>query len=215
MKIVVFTILSSLLVFTSCKSDSIANTDESSSQVSLPSDIEEIEVLFDHQGFSDSIMPRLLKEINICQEDTVHRAQGAIPCSADYFKFFPLADNMKLDNGFILLIKANAGGFPLRRVLVFQRERGELIKLNGFVANIIGRVKSKTGYNDLILRFRDKDGEEDMFYNCLFKWNGSSFEYKQVDVIEGKGWGGKVKAQFKDSISLEIYQNIMRNKMIF
>ncbi len=183
-----------------------------------PEKVVEIEELFDSTAFSNPIMLDLLNEIQICQMDTATvKNPQAIPCSPEYFKFYPLSPSIQLENGFILLIKATAGGFPLRRVLVFQRERGELVKVNGFVANLIGRVKNESGYDDLLLRFRDLEGTQPVLYNCLFKWNGMQFEYRQVEEIiyPQANAGGKVKASLKDSISVEILENIKKNKMIF
>tara|TARA_R110000737_G_scaffold161270_1_gene189128 strand:- start:7823 stop:8473 length:651 start_codon:yes stop_codon:yes gene_type:complete len=175
-----------------------------------------IEILFDESEFTDPVMKELLLELKICSEDeNLIQTSEVPPCTAEKFKFLPLQDKLSLKNGFILLIKAKTAGFPLRRILIFQRERGNLVKTNGFVANIIGRTKSQSGYDDLLLRFNDKDQGEDMFYNCLFSWEDGKYQYKQVEVIQGANWGGPVKAMYKDSISKEIYQNIMNNEMIF
>ena len=75
--------------------------------------------------------------------------------------------------------------------------------------------KSKTRHDDLILRFNDKDQGQDVFYNCLFKWNGTTYKYDSVEAIEGIGWGGPVKKEHKDSISILIEKDIMSNQMIF
>lgn len=199
-----------------CKSGDSTETEVADNvKIEEVKDFENIEELFDQTTFSDSNELALLQEIQICTLDSEALSKGAIPCDPGNFKFFPLIKGGDLNNGFILLVKSGTGGFPLRRLLIFQRERGKLVKVNGFVSNLIGRVPSKSGYDDLLLRFNDKDGTEDMFYNCLFTWNGSQYIYKQVEVIEGRNWGGRVKAEMKDSISNEIYQNILNNKMIF
>ena len=175
-----------------------------------------IQELFEVSTFENSDQLNLLKELEICTLDSAKLVDPRMSyCTAANFKFFPLQKSISEKNGFILLIKAGTGGFPLRRLLIFQRERGELVKVNGFVANLIGRIPSDTGYDDLLLRFNSKDGNEIMFYNCLFVWDGSRYQYKQVEVIEGANWGGNVKAHLKDSISKEIYQDIMNKEMIF
>ncbi|MCT4560414.1 MAG: hypothetical protein N4A41_03475 [Crocinitomicaceae bacterium] len=205
------------LALFACKSEPSENilSEEDKKPVEEKKDFEDIQELFEATAFKDTTELALLKEIQICSADSNLIKKGAIACDPGYFKFFPLIKGGDLNNGFILLVKAGTGGFPLRRLLIFQRERGKLIKVNGFVSNLIGRVPTKSGYDDLLLRFNDKDGTEDMFYNCLFTWNGSQYIYKQVEVIEGRNWGGRVKAELKDSISNEIYQNILNNKMIF
>lgn len=184
---------------------------------SMPEKTEEIVELFEDKTFNENLEINLLQEIRICQTDS-NKLQDprAIPCSPKYFKFFPLSKSTSLDNGFVLLIKAGAGGFPLRRVLVFERDRGTLVKVNGFVANLVGRVKNDSGIDDLVLRFSDKDeAGEDMFYNCLFEYNNDQFRFKQVEVIEGKNWGGKVKESKKAEVSKEIFATLRENQMIF
>lgn len=208
-------ILVSAMLLSACKTEN-TNSEETEKNSVEKEGFEYIQELFDQTDFDNPVHLELLKEIKICTLDTMAaKKPGASLCSAENFKFFPLRKDLNEKNGFLLLVKATTGGFPLRRLLVFQRERGELVKANGFVANLIGRIPTESGYDDLLLRFNDKDGTEDMFYNCVFTWNGSQYQFKQVDVIEGSNWGGPVKAQFKDSISKEIYQNILNNQMVF
>jgi len=216
MKKLVIYFLTSFILFSACKSDPKEVDGIKLERIEDSENFQDIEVLFDETEFTDPEMKKLLLELKICSDDENLIATSEIPpCSAEKFKFLPLREDLSLKNGFILLIKAETAGFPLRRLLIFQRERGNLVKTNGFVANIIGRTKSSSGYDDLLLRFNDNDQGEDMFYNCLFIWQDGKYQYKQVEVIQGANWGGPVKAIYKDSISKEIYQNIMNNEMIF
>ena len=80
--------------------------------------------------------------------------------------------------------------------------------------DILGYM-SKNDFDDIVLRFSDKDQGQQIFYNCLFKWSGNSYVYHSVEVIEGLGWGGPVKKDLKDSISIEVFKDIQKNKMIF
>ena len=112
-------------------------------------------------------------------------------------------------------IKAKTNGFPLRRLLIFIRETEGLVKVNGFVANLIGVQKSPSKHDDLLLRFSDEDQGQNVYYNCLFTWNGTTYKYKSAEAIYGSNWGGPVKAELKDSISKEVEKDIIKNKMIF
>lgn len=212
--ITLFFVLFTVLV--GCKNETDELDKQKTEKIEDKEGFQDIEILFDETEFSDPVMKELLLELKICSEDeNLLQTSEVPPCTAEKFKFLPLQNKLSLRNGFILLIKAKTAGFPLRRILIFQRERGNLVKTNGFVANIIGRTKSPSGYDDLLLRFNDNDQGEDMFYNCLFTWEEGKYQYKQVEVIQGANWGGPVKAIYKDSISKEIYQNIMNNEMIF
>lgn len=201
------------LLLYSCKESIESKPD--TKPLEVEEEFEGIEVLFDEKQFSDPKMSSLLREINICGNDSL--GIDVPDCSPEFFKFFQLKSGVDIENGFILVTKANTGGIALRRVLVFERERGNLTKVNGFIANVIGQRKSKTGYNDLLLRFKDVLEGSDIYYNCLFQWNNGKYEFKSVEVIEepAAGWRGRVTEQHKDSVSKEIYQTILDNKMIF
>ena len=159
-----------------------------------------------------------LGKINICSDAQVDKSGKLItPCTADNFKFFSLNDNKSLKDGIILLVKANVGGVPLRRVLVFERENGALIKVNGFIANVIGKRKSAGTNDDLLLRFIDKIEGSDVYYNCILKWENNQYVFKTVEVIEepAGNFRGIVKENVKDSVSKEIHQTLVNNNMIF
>lgn len=181
-----------------------------------PGTLTGIETLFDKSDFEDPKMKDLLKELNLCNEKLGDSIDYMNPsCTPRFFRFFNLTEKMPIENGFILQVKAKVSGFPLRRMLVFVRERGELVKVNGFVANLIGRRKTAGEYDDLLLRFNDNVDGETTFYNCFFKWNGGKYEFSSVEVIEGANWGGPVKAEFKDSMSNEIKAVLTKNSMLF
>lgn len=179
-------------------------------------DVIGIETLFDETQFSDPVMKELLIELNLCNGEITDTLDYLNPsCSPFFFKFHELSKGVELKNGFMLQVKSKVNGFPLRRLLIFVREQGQLIKVNGFVANLIGRRKSRTGHDDLLLRFNDNEEGEEVFYNCYFQWVNGKYEFLSVEVIEGVNWGGPVKAQFKDSMALEIKKEITDNQMIF
>ncbi len=211
--------LVTFLVFSlfACSSDTEQESNEETiTQKTDAETVKNVEVLFDKNTFDNPVKEQLLKELKICSdknqgpEDYMHPS-----CTPLFFELFPFSEKIAIENGFILLIKAKTNDFPLRRILVFMRERGELVKVNGFIANLIGVKKTASQFDDLMLRFVDKDQGEDVFYNCLFSWDGTTYKYKSVEVIEGANWGGPVKAELKDSISKEVFKDIMGNKMIF
>lgn len=179
---------------------------------------EGIEVLFDEDTFEYAKSVELLKEINICSTEKQEQLGLQVPdCSPEFFKLFPLKSDGKIENGFILLTKANTGGIALRRLIIFQRERGVLVKTNGFIGNLVGRKKSATGYDDLLIRFKELVEGDEVFYNCIVKWNGQKYEFKTVELIDvpASKWSARVKEEVKDSVSKEILKTITDNNMIF
>jgi len=210
----------SLLVVTvlfSCSSENKKNDAEGKAAVKKEEiQVVEVQTLFDKDQFDDPKKAELLQELKVCSDKNKGPEDYMNPsCTPRFFNISPYIENTPIENAFLLQIKSKVGGFPLRRLLIFIREKGQLVKVNGFVANLIGTKKSTSKHDDLILRFNDKDQGQDVFYNCIFKWNGLSYKYDSVEAIEGADWGGPVKAELKDSISKEIEKEITGNKMIF
>lgn len=208
-----------VLVIVSCSEESGESAKkEREPEVTGPEEFEGVEVLFDDQGFQYPNAVDLLREINICsleKQDSLGVPQTQ--CTPDNFKFFELKEGAGIQDGFILLVKANTGGIALRRILIFERENGSLVKLNGFVANLIGFRKSGTEHRDLLLRFNDKIEGSDVFYNCIFTWKDGKYAFKSVETIHEPAaqWVGRVREDVKDSTSKEILKIIEENQMIF
>ncbi|MBP5983880.1 MAG: hypothetical protein KA734_09165 [Fluviicola sp.] len=170
---------------------------------------------FNANQFSSATEASLLKELKICNVNAPNDTDEDNPaCSPKFFRFFPLAKNIPLKNGFILLVKAGVGGHPLRRILIFQREKGILVKLNGFNGNLIEQRPSKSGYNDIVVRFPDNIDNSLIYYNCLFQWKNGKYDYKHCEVID-EGIPRNVKAEFIDSMGVEIKKILDKNNMIF
>jgi hypothetical protein len=206
-----------IIALNSCTSESNKEDEtEIKSNVKVEDTLINVETLFDQDEFDDPKKVEILKELNICSDKNKGVDDYMNPsCTPRFFSIQPFIENTPIENAFLIQVKSKTNGFPLRRLLVFVRDRGELVKVNGFVANLIGTKKSASKHDDLILRFNDKDQGQDVFYNCLFCWNGNSYKYKTVEAIEGSNWGGPVKAELKDSISIEVEKDIIANKMIF
>ena len=108
---------------------------------------------------------------------------------------------------------------PVRHLIVFERENGELVKVNGFRGNLIERIASPSGVDDLIIRFLMKQEDEngkivDAWFNCLFQWDGTRYNYNSVLRIEGVNWGGAVKPEFQKETSADVYRDLMDGELI-
>jgi hypothetical protein len=119
-----------------------------------------------------------------------------------------------MKDGFILLTKAGVNSFPIRRIYVFEREKGELIKVNGFNGNLIERRPSKSGYDDLVIRFPDNISNDLIYYNCLFQWKNGTYEYQYCEEID-EGMPRKVKKAYVDSMGTVIKGILDKNNMLF
>jgi len=170
---------------------------------------------FATNAFASDVEAKLLKELKICNPKADSDTNELNPaCSPKFFRFFKLSKNIKLNDGFILLVKAGVNDFPLRRVLIFERETEGLVKLNGFNGNLIERRKSESGYDDLIIRFADNQDNTLIYFNCLFKWVDGKYAYQYCEEIDENG-PAKIKAEFRDSMGIEIKKILDKNNMLF
>jgi len=209
--------LALLIIVASCKDEVEKVKDDVSTELKV-GDITPIETLFDKTYFDTELEYNLLKELDIC--DTT-KVEGSVcsPCSAEHFKFTKYNNDKTLNDAFLLQVKAltvlksQAAKLPMRHLIVFERENGELIKVNGFRGNLIASRESKSGIKDLIVRFYIP--EDEAFLNCLFIWEDNKYHFKTVEAIDGGGGFGRVKEAVKDSVSKIVYQSLMDNAMLF
>lgn len=215
MKRIVYILLGSLYLY-SCTSDPIVEDDvQDGPQVG---DVTNIETLFEEKTFPDSKHRKLLLELGICDSLPIE-VTGCTECTPRNFKFFQFKPKEKIEDAFMVQIKAETIlkgetlPLPIRHLLVFERENGSLVKVNGFRGNLIAMRESASGVKDLVVRFYV--AEDDVFLNCLFQWKDKKYSFTSVEAIHGAGGNGPVKAEFKDSISTVVYQSLMTNGMLF
>lgn len=200
-------VLASALLF-GCGSPEEPETPEASRETTVDAKAEQnVEILFDEDKFSDPKMMDLLYELKICspvQKDLNNASKPA--CNPKFFHILPFIDNEPIENAFLLVIRAGVHDWPLRRVLVYQREQGKLVLVNTFVANLTGTKKSPSGHADLTLRFQD---EYQNMFDCIYKWKEDRYQYSSVSRIND----AKIKAPLQDSMNIEIAKVISDNKM--
>jgi hypothetical protein len=176
---------------------------------SFKSDTIAIRNLFDQPEFENDTLPMLLQELKICNPDVnapfdINRP----PCLPRYYKFFKYKSDMPWNDGFALEIRAGVEDFPLRRLLIFQRIQGKLTKIHGFVANLAEMHTTPSGYNDLMLLFRDQEAGS---FVVKYRWNGEEYKYISVEAIDGY----LVKKERQDSLSIVVEKRLEENSMFF
>ncbi|NBX79746.1 MAG: hypothetical protein EBQ94_05095, partial [Flavobacteriales bacterium] len=132
-------------------------------------------------------------------------------CSPRFFRFFKLNKAKELDKSFMLLARSGVNGFPVRRLLIFERERGKLVKVNGFVGYIIERRSTETNYDDIVIRFFERYDKQKYFYNCLYTWKGGQYQYVGCEAINDY----KLKPEKADSVSIEVEKILNEKKLVF
>ncbi len=205
-----------LLLIFSCENDEGKNG-ETDSQINI-GEIVHIETLFDQTDFEDPIDFSILKELQICDTIASDTSNCAV-CTAKNFRILPFKYQTDKRDAFMLQIKAltvlkgQTVKLPVRHLIVFERENGQLVKVNGFRGNLIATRESDTGAKDLIIRFYIPD--EQAFLNCLFVWNGKKYRFVSVEAIDGGGGHGSVKESVKEEVSKEVYQTLINHSMLF
>ena len=205
-----------LVLISSCDED-IANQ----SLEVAPDNVGEIthyQILFDEDSFPSEDYLAILKELNICDTIDIEDSSCSL-CSPTHFKILPLRKDKDLKDAFLLQIKAltvlkgQDAQLPVRHLIVFEREKRGLVKVNGFRGKLIASRISAKGVDDLIVRFYIP--EEEAFFNCLFEWNGAKYRFISVEAIDGNGGQGSVKESLKVKLSKDVYQLLINNNMLF
>jgi hypothetical protein len=176
-------------------------------------EIQLIETDFNANTFSGTTEIELLKELGVCDSTAPNDNNLDRPsCSPRFFRFFNYKKNAELRNNFILLVRSGVNGFPARRLLIFVRENGELVKTNGFIGYIIEkrRIKNKL-HDDIVIRFYEKYYEQKYFYNCLFSWKNQRYEFVKCEAINDIA----IKPEVVDSVSIEINKTLIEKQLVF
>ena len=161
--------------------------------------------------------------MRICDTTRVGDEFGA--CSPKFFRFFKLSKDKPLRDGFMLLINGIAfqdpeAKFPIRRLLIFEREGGKLVAVNKFKGNLIETREVKDSpYQDIVIRFKlDQYNEK---YHVLYSWKKNRYQLKQCeklvywDETQMKFVGGAVLASKMDSVSREVEKILIEENLVF
>lgn len=168
----------------------------------------EISTDFNDNEFKSEVEAKLLKELKICDSTMTEDNSLARPsCSPRFFRFFPLKHDKLLNEGFILLVRSGVNGFPVRRLLVFERTNGKLVNTNRFIGYIIQTRKKDNGYDDIVVRFFERYEKQKYFYHCLYTWKGGKYQFVRCEEINSE----RIKPEMVDSVSYEV-QKILNEK---
>lgn len=215
---------SALFILFACTENEDEITDQP--EVHAPGVATEFETLFSDTTFANVKHSQLLKELQICIQNADSECPRCAVCSPNFFRIFKLDKEKDVKNFFALqiksltILKGQEFALPVRHLIVFEREKGELIKVNGYRGNLIETISSQSGVDDLVIRFLMKQEDEEskeienVHFNCLFKWDGKRYNFESVERIEGSNWGGPVMAKHKKETSAEVYRDLIAGELI-
>jgi hypothetical protein len=181
------------------------------------SKVEYISTDFNQNTFTDGNELKLLKELKLCDTSILDGQLGS--CSPKFFRFFKLNDAVSMKNAFLLLINGAAfpndpANFKSRRILIFEREKGQLVLTNTIKGNVIERRKNgPSTYDDLVIRFRLDEYDE--AYHCVFKWKEGKYEFNRCEELYSFNCKGKVKPELIDSVSIEVNKILHDEKLLY
>lgn len=230
MKLVIYCLLSTI-VFYSCKEDtnssakkiSHKNHNETNTTDSLKDkgsdanksiDTIKAPASFSNQGFDSAMKYELLIESRICNpnySDTV--TDGSVPCSAKFFRFFEYNHKRELDDAFMLQVKAGVNNYPYRRLLIFTREKGKLVLVNGITGYLVSQIKRENDIDDLIVGIIDDLGNDTFDrYDVLLRYKDGKYHVEEaLGDLEGEFKNDKLKKRATQMIK----QRIEEKNLIF
>jgi len=212
-RIILITVLVTIGVFIAWKMNKGEGTaEDTATNANKKQKIEYISTDFNANAFSGKVEEKLLKEIGICDSTQGDDNNLDNPsCSPRFFRFFKLNKTKGLNDGFMLLVRAGVNKFPVRRLLIFERENGQLVKVNGFVGYIIERRSTDATYDDIVVRFFERYYEQKYFYNCLYTWKNGQYQYVRCEAINDS----KIKPEKSDSVSVEVEKIIKEKQLVY
>jgi hypothetical protein len=177
-------------------------------------DIEKITTLFNASEFEDPIMDRLLAEIKICNPLTRDSIiDGAYPCSPKLFQFYTYNRKRDLEDAFLLQVRKGVNNFPYRRLLIFTRENGELVLMNGIIGYLVEKRKSDSGIDDLVVAVVDNIGGEYMRYDVLIRYQNGKYHY--VEALGDLEGSFEHNYTLKEEATRQIGERIKEKELIY
>ena len=161
------------------------------------------DALFKVGGFDDKLYYELLIETHLCNPKfSDSTSDGSTPCSSKYFSFYPYNHKRKIDDAFLLQIKAGVNNYPYRRLLIFVRENGKLILMNGIVGYLVKRISRPNDIDDLIVAIFDDLGNDKFDrYDVLLRYKDGKYHFVEaVGDLKGTFDTPDLKKRASDAI---------------
>lgn len=166
----------------------------------------------------DPVHLALLEELNICDMDLGDTSSVIAKCNSENFRLYPLSDKIDIRDAFLIqtksaiVLKGYEYPLPVRHVMIFEREGGELVKVMGIRGEMIAMEKGESDHKDIYVAMYYK--KDNTLFNCKLSWDGKMYAFS----VESMDWGEgpkAVKASLKDSVSNDIYTELRESNLLF
>lgn len=169
---------------------------------------------FSYQGFDDKKYYELLIETRLCNPNfDASNPDRSTPCSSKFFKFFSYNHKREIENAFIIQVKAGVNNYPYRRILIFVREKGELVLMNGIVGYLVERIPQENDIDDLVVAVIDDLGNDQFDrYDVLLRYKNGKYHFiEAIGDLQGKF----ESKELKEKASKAIEKRINEKELIF
>lgn len=188
-------------------------TETSVDEDRFTSEVTEITTLFDETEFKSDTLKDLLSELNICfsqAPDTIK--SGEVPCSPEFFKFYTYNHKRSIFDAFLLQVRKGVNNYPFRRLLIFVRERGQLVLVTGVNGYIVEKRTTPNEIDDLVVAVVDNVGGHYERYDVLLRYKEGKYHY--VEAI-GDLQGRFEEEELKERATEMIGKRIKEKNLIF
>jgi|SRR5690554_509722 len=200
------------------KNEKVENNESTASKVpstqTEKSDTVKVETVFSSSGFTDKKYYELLIETHLCNPNyDASSKDGSTPCSARFFEFHPYNHKRDINDAFLLQVKAGVNKYPYRRLLIFVREQGKLVLMNGIIGYLVERIARPNGIDDLIVAVVDDLGNDKFDrYDVLIRYKEGKYHF--IEAI-GDLHGTFDTPELKERASKAILERINEKELIF
>lgn len=151
-------------------------------------EITEVSTLFDKDEFENPIYKKLLAELNICIPFvTDSMPKGTVNCSPKFFEFYSYNHKREIEDAFLLQVRKGVNEYPYRRLLIFVRERGDLVLVTGVVGYLVEKRSTPNEIDDLVVAVVDNIGGKYDRYDVLLSYKDGKYRFVEaVGDLEGK-----------------------------
>jgi hypothetical protein len=187
--------------------------DNKSSADNFESETTKISTLFEEEFFESDTLRDLLLELNICSpmaSDSL--APGTVECSPKFFAFYNYNHKRTISDAFLLQVKKGVNNYPYRRLLIFVRERGQLVLVTGVVGYLVEKRTTKSGIDDLVVAVVDNIGGHYERYDVLLKYKEGKYHFEEAI---GDLQGVFEDEELKKRATKMIGERIKEKKLIF
>ena len=138
---------------------------------------------------------------------------GVVPCTPKHFAFYEYNHKRKLEDAFLLQVKAGVNDYDYRRLLIFTREKGKLVQMNGINGYLVEKHSRPNQIDDLIVAIIDDLGNNKFDrYDVLIRYKDGKYHF--VEAI-GDLYGKFDSKELKEKASKMIKERIEEKELIF